>query len=80
MLPFEQRYLENLRKLIDGELTRLHTNLGSGAKINRSDAAATGLAYAETVAEIRGLQTARTFMQDVYNDMSGRTPPKRKED
>ena len=48
-------------------------------KINRADAAATGLNCAELVGILEGLRLGLIHLQDAYNEMSGK-PIKKKDD
>ena len=80
LVPFESRYLANLQEMITQEITRQYEIMGSGNLTIKTDAAATGMAYAAAAERIQGLKSTLGYMQNVHEDMTGRVKKPRKDE
>ena len=78
MIPFEARFVSNLRAAIADQLTTLHTELGSGTLIMK-DEASTALKCVRHMGVIAGLKSALAAIEQVENEMSGKTAKKKGE-
>lgn len=75
MIPFEARFVSNLKTAIAEQLTTLHTELGSGTLIMK-DETSTALKCVRHMGVIAGLKSALAAIEQVENDMSGKTKKK----
>ena len=78
MIPFEARFVSNLRAAIADQLTTLHTELGSGTLIMK-DETSTALKCVRHMGVIAGLKAALAAIEQVENEMSGKTAKKKGE-
>ena len=78
MIPFEARFVSNLRAAIADQLTTLHTELGSGTLIMK-DETSTALKCVRHMGVIAGLKSALAAIEQVENEMSGKTAKKKGE-
>lgn len=79
MNPFDSRFVANLHALIAEDLQRLHTELGNGSQMIADDAAASGMRCARQIGVIAGLKAALGHIQQINDEMSGKSD-KKKED
>ena len=75
MIPFEARFVSNLRAAIADQLTTLHTELGSGTLIMK-DETSTALKCVRHMGVIAGLRSALEMIKQVEEEMSGKTKKK----
>lgn len=78
MIPFEARFVSNLRTAIADQMTTLHNELGSGTLIMK-DEASTALKCVRHMGVIAGLRSALEMIKQVEEDMSGKTTKKKGE-
>ena len=76
--PYSIRFAQLLHVRLTKDLQDEHDTLGGGALLNRTDAAATGMACARSMGIIDGLKTALDRIKRVHDEMQGKDKTKGK--
>ena len=78
MVPWDQRFVAEIKARITEDIEQTYANFGQGGWINRADAAATGMQAVMIQCRIDGLRIALKHIKQTHDAMTGKVKDKEK--